>query len=124
MHYRSRTIGQIECNVEAGYGYEVDVKLTGESGSAQTNALRSAVVRQSNGRGQWVEEDWLQRFDTAYINEMREWVRSLQAGAPTGPSAWDGYVAMVVADACIASAKRGAPEAVNVPAMPAIYRRG
>lgn len=123
LHYRNGAIGQIECNAEAGYGYEVDVKLTGETGTAQTNSLRSAVVHQSNQRGQWVEEDWLQRFDTAYITEAREWVRSLQQGAPTGPSAWDGYVSMLVADACVASAKSGKPVDVEIPEMPAIYRR-
>ncbi|MCB0081739.1 MAG: Gfo/Idh/MocA family oxidoreductase [Caldilineaceae bacterium] len=124
LDYRSGAIGQIECNAEAAYGYEVAVKLTGETGTAQTNSLRSAVVHQRNQRGQWVEADWLQRFDVAYINEVREWVRSLQQGAPTGPSAWDGYVSMLVADACVASAKSGKPEAVAVPETPAMYRRG
>ncbi|MCB0109534.1 MAG: Gfo/Idh/MocA family oxidoreductase [Caldilineaceae bacterium] len=123
LHFRNGAIGQIECNAEADYGYEVDVKLTGETGSAQTNSLRSALVHQKSSRGQWVEDDWLQRFDTAYINEAREWVRSLQQGAPTGPSAWDGYVSMLMADACVASAKSGKPEAVDVPEMPVIYRR-
>ncbi|MEZ4707736.1 MAG: Gfo/Idh/MocA family oxidoreductase [Caldilineaceae bacterium] len=124
LNYRHGAIGQIECNAEADYGYEVDVKMTGERGVVQTNSLRSAVVRQSNQRGQWVEEDWLQRFDAAYINEVRDWVRSLQQGTTTGPSAWDGYVSMVVSDACIASAKSGQAVAVEIPEMPAIYRRG
>ncbi|MCB0148588.1 MAG: hypothetical protein KDE01_13160, partial [Caldilineaceae bacterium] len=64
FQFRGGAVGRIECNMEAGYGYEVDVKLTGERGSAETNSLRSAVVRHQNQRGQWVEEDWLQRFDT------------------------------------------------------------
>lgn len=123
LQYRNGAIGQIECNVAADYGYEVDVKLTGETGTAETNSLRSAVVHQKNSRGQWVEEDWLQRFDVAYISEAREWIRSLQKGAPTGPSAWDGYVSMMVADACVASAKSGKPETVNVPETPSLYQR-
>jgi myo-inositol 2-dehydrogenase/D-chiro-inositol 1-dehydrogenase len=109
--------------MEAGYGYEVDVKLTGETSSAETNSLQSAVVRQRNQRGQWIEQDWLQRFDTAYIHEVRAWVQSLQAGAATGPSAWDGYVSMLVADACIASAKSGQPVDVEMPVMAGMYRR-
>lgn len=119
--FRSGAVGQIECNAEAGYGYEVDVKVTGERGSVQTNSLRSAVVHQANGRTQWIEEDWLQRFDAAYINEVREWVRSVQQGIPTGPSAWDGYVSMVVSDASIASAKSSNPVKVETPKKPAIY---
>jgi myo-inositol 2-dehydrogenase/D-chiro-inositol 1-dehydrogenase len=124
FHYRGGAVGSIECNMEAGYGYEVDVKLTGESGSAETNSLQSAVVRQSNQRGQWIEQDWLQRFDTAYIHEARAWVNALLAGAPTGPSAWDGYVSMLVADACIESAKSGQPVDVSIPEMAEMYRRG
>jgi myo-inositol 2-dehydrogenase/D-chiro-inositol 1-dehydrogenase len=123
LHFRGGAVGHIECNMEAGYGYEVDVKLTGETSSAETNSLQSAVVRQRNQRGQWIEQDWLQRFDTAYIHEVRAWVQSLQAGAATGPSAWDGYVSMLVADACIASAKRGQPVEVDIPAMAEMYRR-
>lgn len=123
LHYRNGGVGQIECNMEAGYGYEVDVKITGEIGSAETNSLQSAVVRHKNQRGQWVEQDWLQRFETAYIREVRAWVDSLLTGAPTGPSAWDGYISMVLADACIASARCRQPVDVDIPPMPAIYRR-
>ncbi|MFN8492910.1 MAG: Gfo/Idh/MocA family oxidoreductase [Caldilineaceae bacterium] len=123
FHYRNGAIGHIECNVEAGYGYEVDVKLAGENGSVQTNSLQSAFVSQSNQRGQWVEEDWLQRFDTAYRLEAKAWVNALQTGVPTGPTAWDGYMAMRVADACIESAQSGKAVAVSLPEMAAIYQR-
>jgi myo-inositol 2-dehydrogenase / D-chiro-inositol 1-dehydrogenase len=123
LHYRNGAIGQIECNAEGGYGYEVDVKMTGESGSVQTNSLQSAVVSRANQRGQWVEEDWLQRFDQAYIIEARAWVQALQTGVPTGPSAWDGYVAMIIADGCVESAKSGQPVAIKIPERPAIYQR-
>jgi myo-inositol 2-dehydrogenase/D-chiro-inositol 1-dehydrogenase len=123
LSYRGGAVGHIECNMEAGYGYEVDVKLTGESGSAQTNSLQSAVVSHHNQRGQWIEQDWLQRFETAYIHEVRAWVGALQAGVPTGPSTWDGYVSMLVADACIVSAKSGQPVNVEIPEMVEMYRR-
>lgn len=123
LNYRNGAVGQIECNADSGYGYEVDVKMTGETGSVQTNSLQSAIVSRSNQRGQWVEEDWLQRFERAYIIEAKAWVDSLQKGIPTGPSAWDGYVAMIVADACVESAKSGNAVNVEVPATPAIYKK-
>lgn len=121
--YRSGAVGQIECNMEAGYGYEVDVKLIGETGSAETNSLQSAVVRRQNQRSQWIEQDWLQRFETAYVHEVRAWVHALQTGVPTGPSTWDGYVSMLVADACIASARTGKPVDVEIPTMAEMYKR-
>ncbi|MFN8445592.1 MAG: Gfo/Idh/MocA family oxidoreductase [Caldilineaceae bacterium] len=121
MQFRHGGIGHIECNVEAGYGYEVDVKMTAERGAVKTNSLQSAIVNQSNQRGQWIEEDWLQRFDTAYILETKAWVNALQKGAATGPSAWDGYMAMIVCDACIESARSGKAVTVNIPETPIIY---
>lgn len=123
LQFRHGGIGHIECNVEAGYGYEVDVKITAEGGAAKTNSLQSAIVSQSNQRGQWVEEDWLQRFDTAYILETKAWIASLQKGVATGPSAWDGYVAMIVCDAGIESAKSGKAVTVNIPETPTLYKR-
>ena len=123
LKYRNGAVGQIECNADSGYGYEVDVKMTGETGSVHTNSLQSAIVSRSNQRGQWVEEDWLQRFERAYIIEAKAWVDSLQKGIPTGPSAWDGYVAMIVADACVESAKSGNAVNVEIPATPAIYKK-
>ena len=121
LHYRNGGIGQIECNADSGYGYEVDVQMTGETGTVQTNSLQSALVSRANSRAQWVEEDWLQRFDTAYILEAKSWICSLQSGTPSGPSAWDGYVAMIVVDACVESAQRGQPVTVKIPERPAIY---
>lgn len=124
LRFRHGGIGHIECNVEAGYGYEVDVKMTAERGAVQTNSLQSAIVSRSNQRGQWVEEDWLQRFDTAYILETRAWVDSLHKERATGPSAWDGYMAMIVCDACIESARSGKAVTVTIPETPKIYVNG
>lgn len=123
LQYANGAVGQIECNADSGYGYEVDVKMTGTLGSVHTNSLQSAVVSRSNQRGQWIEDNWLQRFERAYIIEAKAWVNSLQRGMPTGPSAWDGFVATVVADACIESAKSGKVAKIDIPQVPAIYAK-
>jgi len=44
-------------------------------------------VRLNNLRSQQIEEDWLQRFYTAYLDESRAWVASIIKEIPTGPSA-------------------------------------
>ncbi len=121
LHYRNGALGGIECNSEAGYGYEIMVSITGETGMVQTSPLPSPVVRHSNASSQWVEEDWLQRFRVAYIDEAQAWVQSIIDGEATGPSAWDGYVSILVADASIESGKSGLPVDVDVPQKPAIY---
>ena len=121
LAFRNGALGQIECNADAAYGYEVDVKLVGERGTVSTNGLSSAVVSSSNTRGQWVEDDWLQRFETAYLNEMHAWVHALLSEKSSGPSAWDGYVSMVASEACIASAKSGQPVVIEPVETPALY---
>ena len=121
LQYRNGALGGIECNAEAGYGYEITVSITGETGMVQTSPLSSPVVRHSYASSQRVEEDWLQRFRVAYIDEAQAWVQSVIDGKATGPSAWDGYASILVADASIESGKSGLPVDVDVPQRPAIY---
>ena len=61
-------------------------------------------------------------FIEAYDIEFTTWVKALLAGAPDGPSSWDGYVACVTADALIRSRQTGQPEAVELMEKPALYR--
>lgn len=121
LQFANGALGGLECNAQAGYGYEITVSITGETGVVESSPLQSPVVRHSNASGQWVEENWLQRFSAAYINEVQAWVQSILEGKASGPSAWDGYISILVADACIDSGLRAQPVAVNLPERPAIY---
>jgi myo-inositol 2-dehydrogenase/D-chiro-inositol 1-dehydrogenase len=117
-------MGSIETNVVSGYGYEVGVEVVGESGVVRTAPPGGAVVRRDFAASQRIEDGWLDRFEPAYTTEVREWVSSLQNGGPAGPDAWDGYASLVVADACIASLRSGAPEKVAKLEVPALYGGG
>jgi myo-inositol 2-dehydrogenase/D-chiro-inositol 1-dehydrogenase len=114
----------IVMNPDSGYGYEVQVEGTGEVGSVRGAEGPHPLVRRAGTRGQAVEPDWLARFDEAYVAEMGAWIGSLLAGRPDGPSAWDGYVSLAVADACLRSARSGAPQAVRLIERPALYGSG
>lgn len=113
----------IECNTYTGYAYEVDVTITGELGTVQTNSLRSPLRKSGTGAFQSIEADWLARFDTAYALEAEAWVQSVLDAKPSGPTAWDGYASLVAADACIESAHAGIPVSVVLPECPAFYHR-
>ena len=55
--------------------------------------------------------------------ELREWVRSVQAGtAFPGAGAWDGLMTLVVTDACVRSLQTGEPVTVAALPRPALYR--
>jgi len=114
-------MGSIETNVVSGYGYEVGVEVVGESGVVRSAPPSGAVVRREYAASQRIEDGWLARFHTAYVIEVQRWISSLQNGGPTGPDAWDGYASLVVADACIASLRSGAPQKVEKLEVPALY---
>jgi myo-inositol 2-dehydrogenase/D-chiro-inositol 1-dehydrogenase len=121
MTFQSHALGTIEWNGNSGYGYEVHVEVTGELGSARTAPRSSPTVRQSGAASQAIDQHWSKRFNSAYLDEVQAWTRSVLAQEPTGPSAWDGYMSLVVADACIRSAKTGRPQEIPVDHRPVLY---
>lgn len=116
-------MSSITVNADSGYGYEVAVEITGETGMGRTQSLAGPVVRGGGRAGQAVEPDWLVRFETAYILEIQAWARSLVAGTPTGPSVWDGVASLNVAAACLESLASGQAAGVADLETPALYRR-
>ena len=123
MTFKDGSLGFIEVNADSGFGYQVDVELTGSEGSIRTAPSPAPTVKKAGQQFQTIDEDWLVRFDTAYIHEIQAWVQSVIAGKPTGPSTWDGYAAIVVADACVQSAKTRQIQAVPELERPAMYAR-
>ena len=99
---------EVEVFVNAGYGYDVRCEAVGTSG-------RSALP-------ELVAPDFQTRFADAYRVELQEWVDAVLAGGPTGPSAWDGQRATVVAAACAQSLSSGRTVEVPVEPRPELYR--
>ena len=96
-----------EVFAHAGYGYDIRCELVGEEG---TTSLPEAVA-----------PTFVQRFADAYRLELQHWVDAVAAGGPTGPSAWDGYAASAVADACVSSLTNGGPVEVRLAERLALY---
>lgn len=116
-------LATIEVFVSAHYGYEVMAEVVGDCGTAVTGQAGQALLRKNAGCTTVVHGDWLERFQDAYVLELAQWVQSLRGGPFQGASAWDGYMSLLVARACIASLESGRPEPVPAPATPALYRR-
>lgn len=119
--FDSGAIGTLEWSGDSGYGYEVEVEITGERGTAGTTGVHSPIVRQGGRRSQAITPDWPDRFFDAYVEELAAWIGSVLTGQATGPSAWDGYMSLVIADACIRSSESGQPEPVIGMERPAMY---
>jgi myo-inositol 2-dehydrogenase / D-chiro-inositol 1-dehydrogenase len=123
MMLTNRCLAAIEVFASAEYGYEVSAEIVGEKGTALTQQPDNVLLRQERVRSMPVASDWLERFQEAYINELREWALSIRDNQPfNGASAWDGYLALKVSEACVRSFLSGQPVQVSTPPCPALYR--
>jgi myo-inositol 2-dehydrogenase/D-chiro-inositol 1-dehydrogenase len=107
LETESGVLVDVEVFANAGYGYDIRCELVGETG---TVSLESAIT-----------PGFIERFADAYLHELTDWVQSIANGGPRGPSAWDGYAASAVADACLESLASGREVAVELAARPALY---
>lgn len=121
LAFENGAIGSLDWSGDSGYGYEVAVEITGETGTAATFSHSSPLLRQGGAISQAVTPDWPQRFSAAYIDEAQSWIDSIRGDEPAGPSAWDGYMSLVLAEACIRSTETGLPEGPVGIERPALY---
>lgn len=122
LRFDSGVLATLEANVDASYGYEVRIEVMCEGGSVSSDGLTGVRQRRALSKAQGIESDWLERFDAAYRTEAAAWVNAVRAGIPAGPSTWDGYISMIIADACVQSGRSGKPELVPVVERPELYR--
>ena len=95
-----------------GFGYDVSVEVAGDDGSLTLDPPDDPRRH----------DDWFGWFVEAYAAEATAWIGAAQVGSAAGPSAWDGYAAQVVIEACRASVRTGASESVDVGEAPGLYR--
>lgn len=80
------------------------------------------LVRKDASRCVALETDWKQRFIEAYDVEIQDWINSTLSGEVNGPTAWDGYLAAVTADALVKSQGSGRAEPIQTGAAPVFYK--
>ncbi|MCY3831699.1 MAG: Gfo/Idh/MocA family oxidoreductase [Chloroflexi bacterium] len=114
-------IGSLEYNGDSGYGYEVTVEVTGEKGMITTAAHPSPALRRADAVSQAITPNWPERFAQAYIDEAQDWIDHIRRGEAAGPSAWDGYMSLLAAEAAIRSSQTGVPQPVRAGERPDLY---
>ncbi|MDE2852751.1 MAG: Gfo/Idh/MocA family oxidoreductase [Chloroflexota bacterium] len=122
VQFASGALGSLEYNGDSGYGYEVTVEVTGELGRLTTADHPSPALRRAGTVSRAISPNWPERFAQAYINEVQDWIDHVARGDATGPSAWDGYMSLVVAEAAIRSAATGMPQSTNAGERPSMYQ--
>jgi myo-inositol 2-dehydrogenase/D-chiro-inositol 1-dehydrogenase len=100
MLLRARTAGGVVASTELVYGpacgYDVGLEVVGRDGIAATPATATGG-------------DWTDRFDEAYLRQVRAWVRSVAEGRPDpdGATALDGLAVSCVLEAAERSRREG-----------------
>jgi myo-inositol 2-dehydrogenase/D-chiro-inositol 1-dehydrogenase len=111
----------VEVSVNARYGYDVRTEVVGTEGTVSLTPPYGVAFRRDRMDGVAVGDDFVARFADAYRVELHSWVESVRGGAPTGPSAWDGYLANQVAFAAVDSLGGAGRVAVGREERPEIY---
>lgn len=111
----------VEVFVNCGFGYQVRCEAVCEAGSVRIGEEQAVQVTAEAADRRVVPQDYLVRFADAYDREVRDWVDAARSGRVTGPSAWDGYAASVVAEAGVRALETGGRVAVDLPRRPGLY---
>ncbi|USQ86506.1 Gfo/Idh/MocA family oxidoreductase [Streptomyces phaeoluteigriseus] len=111
----------VEVFVNSGFGYQVRCEVVCEAGSARIGDDHGMLVTARGSAAADVPQDYLVRFADAYDREVQAWVDATRRGRVTGPTAWDGYAASVVAEAGVRALEDGTRVAVGLAPRPALY---
>lgn len=113
----SGRICQISNSRRAAYGYDQRVEVHGAHGMLRAeNQLESTVeiATEAGFRRDPAQHFFLERYEAAYLAEMRSFVAAATGGAVADPNILDGLQAQMMADAASQSRKSGQP--VDLPA--------
>lgn len=117
----SGALVDVEAFVNAQYGYDIRCEVVGEEGTISLAPPATVRVRRDGHEGEAVPDRFQERFASAYVHELQAWVTGIAAAHPAGPSAWDGYAAAAVSQACLESLESGATAGVRLEPRPSLY---
>ena len=115
-----RTARGALCQISAGagsrYGFDQRAEVIGSEGMAAVDNIRATTVEHytaDGARRAVPSSDFLDRYTVCYRDELDHFIDALKTGAAPTPGLKDGLQALRLAEAGIASARTGAPVAVE-----------
>lgn len=105
-------ICQISNSRRAAYGYDQRIEVHGQAGMLRAeNQLETTVelATEAGFRRAPAQHFFLERYEAAYLAEMRAFVEAVTGGASPDPGIVDGLRAQILADAAAASLASGQP---------------
>ena len=116
LKFTNGALGIIENSRKAVYGYDQRVEIFGSKGTAMAdnNTPTSMVVYNESGT---IRDKplyfFLERYEAAFIDEMKAFVNAIREDKTTAVSGKDGLAPVLIALAAQDSLKRGKPEKVD-----------
>ncbi|MDF2657022.1 MAG: inositol 2-dehydrogenase, partial [Bacillota bacterium] len=112
----------LEVFVNCKFGYDINCEVVCEDGVIHMPAPSFPTIRKEGKLATNIETNWINRFIDSYDVELQDWIDHATRFQVGGPSAWDGYIAEVVADALVAAQVSGKMEKVELGQMPEFYK--
>jgi myo-inositol 2-dehydrogenase/D-chiro-inositol 1-dehydrogenase len=114
----SGRLADVECFVNARYGYDIRCEVVAEQGTLELAAPATVAARSAAGNATDIPAGFQQRFESAYVRELYAW---LAGGDGSAANAWDGYAAAAVCEAALESLHSGRPADVRLGSHPDLY---
>jgi myo-inositol 2-dehydrogenase/D-chiro-inositol 1-dehydrogenase len=112
----------LEVFVNCQFGYDIQCEICCEKGVVKMPEPSFPVIRSNANRSVALETDWKQRFIDAYDVEIQDWITTTRKGEMNGPSAWDGYLAAVTADALVKAQQTRETVPITTGLCPEFYK--
>ncbi len=111
LRFADDSLGVIDNSRRSGFGYDVRTEIFGSEGALMIGYSRDTPMLRLDGSG--IHSDhihwFLERFDQAYIDELKVFVDGIVDGTPPPVDGHDARAAMVLAYAAEASLRENAP---------------
>lgn len=121
LKFSRGALGAVENYMQAVYGYDIRTEIVGSKGTIMLGYLQQTpeVVLTATGARTDVVDHFLVRFADGYVEEMRDFVRTMLADREPQVDGFDGRQAVAAAAAAERSYREGRPVAVQNAARPA-----
>jgi predicted dehydrogenase len=117
MKFSRGALGAVENYMQAVYGYDIRTEIVGSKGAIMLGYLQQTpeLVLTASGAKTDVVDHFLVRFADGYLDEMRDFVKTILAGRDPKVDGFDGRQAVAAAAAAERSYREGRPVALQNP---------
>ncbi len=107
LRFAHGAIGNVESFRQSRYGYDIYTEVVGSKATLRIGYLRQTAltVLSGEGVGHDVVDHFLVRFAEAYLNELRDFVRSVLTASPARVTGEDARKALAIALAAARSCR-------------------